>query len=145
MIPCKDIQQVVSAYLDRQLASGDLAEVRLHLETCAACRAEERSILQLKETLRTVSMPSIPADLIASIEAETIFKPRWWEAAFLGQRLAPALVGLALGLGAWFYFAHAHHAWRSGPVNVALSPTVSSAPVVAMHRDQEPDLSEKIH
>ena len=54
---CKETQELISAYLDRQLAPADLSEVRLHLEVCAACRAEERSVLELKEALRTVKMP----------------------------------------------------------------------------------------
>jgi len=71
---CKETQALLSTYLDRQMSGSDLTEVRLHLEGCAACRAEEQSLLRLKTALRSVSMPSIPADLVAAIEQETIFK-----------------------------------------------------------------------
>ena len=102
---CKETQDLLSAYLDRQLTPADLSDVRLHLETCAACRAEEHSLLQLKEALRNrARCRAMPADLVAAIEAETIFKPRWWELPAF-QRWAPALMGLAIGLGAFFFCA----------------------------------------
>jgi predicted anti-sigma-YlaC factor YlaD len=141
---CKETQEIISAYLDRQLAPADLSEVRLHLESCAACRAEEHAVLQLKETLRTVKMPSIPADLLAAIEAETIFKPRFWEAGLYERRWAPVALSVLAGLGAWF-FVHYKIPLRAGSATIALSPVVSSAPVVAMHSDQEPDLTQKFH
>jgi predicted anti-sigma-YlaC factor YlaD len=139
---CKETQELISAYLDRQLAPADISEVRLHLTTCAACRAEEHAVLQLKETLRTVKMPSIPADLLASIEAETIFKPRWWETGVYERRWAPVALSLLVGLGAWL-FMHYKIPLGLSSEKIALSPVVSSAPVVAMHRDQEPDPTEK--
>jgi predicted anti-sigma-YlaC factor YlaD len=142
---CKETQRHLSAYLDRQLKPADVSEVRLHLETCAACRTEERSILQLKETLRTVRMPEIPADLIAAIEAETIFKPRWWEMPAGQMRWAPALMGLALALGAFYLLGSSHSPLRGDPTIIARGPSISTAPVVAMHRDQEPDPTEKVH
>ena len=143
---CKETQDMISAYLDRQLTPADLSEVRLHLGTCAACRTEEQSVLQLKETLRTVKMPSIPADLIAAIEAETSFKPRWWEAGLYERRWAPVALGLLVALGAWLLL-HNKIPLRGNSlsITVALSPAVSTAPVVAMHRDQESDPTEQVH
>lgn len=48
-------------YLDRQLAPSEVALVRVHLETCAACAAEygfEESVLTaLKAKLRRVGVP----------------------------------------------------------------------------------------
>lgn len=142
---CHDTQTLLSAYLDRQLTADELKDVRLHLETCAACRKEEHTLLQLKESLRTVRMPGIPADLVAAIEAETIFKPRWWELPTLQRRWAPMLAGLAIGLGALFLLHRSQMAPHAAPVTIAQNPVVSSAPVVAMHRDEEPDPTEKVH
>ena len=143
---CKETQEYLSAYLDRQLTPADLSEVRLHLEACAACRAEEKSILALKETLRTVKMPSIPLDLLASIETATTLKPRWWETGAYERRWAPVALSILVALGAW---AITHYKvplrGNSLSVTVALSPVVSSAPVIAMHSDQEPDPTEKFH
>ena len=43
MKTCKSIQELLSAYLDRELTPADLKEVQRHLTGCAACRTEERS------------------------------------------------------------------------------------------------------
>ena len=143
---CKETQEFLSAHLDRQLAPADLREVRLHLDTCAACRAEEKSLLTLKETLRTLSMPAIPIELVAAIENETIFKPRWWETDLFRQRWAPVLLGAAMGLGTWIFLQRDQNPRQAAhPAVLAAAPSVSTSPVVAMHRDQEPEISEQIH
>ena len=142
---CHDTQALLSAYLDRQLTENEWKDVRLHLETCAACRREEHALLQLKESLRTVRMPGIPADLVAAIEAETIFKPRWWEFPTFERHWAPLVASLAIGLGALFLLHRSQMAPHAAPMTIAKNPIVSSAPVVAMHRDEEPDPTENVH
>lgn len=48
-------------YIDRELARSELAHVRAHLETCAACAGEyafeESVLITVKEKLRRVSVP----------------------------------------------------------------------------------------
>ncbi len=76
---CNEYQELLSAYLDRELPEADQKEVSAHVDRCAACKAEMNALLAIKEQLRSQSLPSIPADLIAQIEAQTILAPRWWE------------------------------------------------------------------
>jgi len=143
---CKQTQTLLSAHLDRDLKNDELSEVRLHLETCAACRAEEQALVALKETLRGVAMPAIPVDLIAAIEAETIFKPQWWETVAFRQRWAPLLIGTAAAVGGWFFLRGHSDVQRGIPIQMVVAPdVVSTAPAIVMHRDQEPEPTEKIH
>jgi len=58
---CEQVFRRIDDYLDRELAPHEVAQVRAHLETCAACTQEyafEESVLQtLKTKLRRVSTP----------------------------------------------------------------------------------------
>lgn len=58
---CEQLFRRMDDYLDRELVAGEMAQVRAHLETCAACAKEfafEASVLQtLKAKLRRVSIP----------------------------------------------------------------------------------------
>jgi predicted anti-sigma-YlaC factor YlaD len=143
-VTCKETQILLSAHLDRELKAEELHEVRLHLADCAACKKAESELLRLKETLRMVPMPRIPDDLVAAIEAETILKPHWWESWSLRKTWTPALIATAAALGAWALLKGHVTPLRHSPWHVVQAPTViSTAPAVAMHRDQEPD--DQIH
>lgn len=58
---CEEVFRRMDEYIDRELAQGELAFVRAHLETCVACAGEyafEESVLTtVKEKLRRVSLP----------------------------------------------------------------------------------------
>jgi anti-sigma factor (TIGR02949 family) len=58
---CEQVFRRIDEYLDRELAPHEVAQVRAHLETCAACTEEyefEESVLHtLKAKLRRVSIP----------------------------------------------------------------------------------------
>ena len=59
---CEEVFRRMDDYLDRDLASDELAQVRVHLETCAACASEydfEKAVLDtVRRKLRRVSIPS---------------------------------------------------------------------------------------
>jgi anti-sigma factor RsiW len=137
MMTCNAIQEVLSAYLDRELSSADLKEVQLHLATgCAACLAEERSILRLKETLRTVKMPGLPSDVLASIEAETVLKPRWWETGLFQRPWIPVAAGIGAAAVAGWLLMRSQIA-PMGAAHVEVAAVLSTSPVVAMHQDPD--------
>jgi hypothetical protein len=95
-------QLFLSPYLDRALAQTEQDDVRQHLEGCARCQTEVRSLLQVKEVLRRQTMPEIPTDLLAQIESQTIYRQPWWDTDAFKRRWAPAIVGVAAALSAWF-------------------------------------------
>jgi mycothiol system anti-sigma-R factor len=56
-------------FLDRELRPSEVARVRAHLETCAACAGEyafeEGVLITLREKLRRVAVPAKLRDRIA--------------------------------------------------------------------------------
>src|ERR1019366_8763439 len=61
---------------------------------------EHTDLTGVTELLRQMPKPSMPADLIAAIEAQTILRIPWWKSETFCLRWAPALVGVATVLGA---------------------------------------------
>jgi anti-sigma factor (TIGR02949 family) len=58
---CEEVFRRIDEYLDRELTAHEIAHVRAHLETCAACAREyafEESFLSIVRTkLQRVSIP----------------------------------------------------------------------------------------
>lgn len=54
-------EELLSGYLDRALTQGERQRVRIHLEDCAACRAELAELAALRETAMTTEFV-VPAD-----------------------------------------------------------------------------------
>jgi hypothetical protein len=102
---------------------------------------EFRSLLRLKEILRSHAMPPLPAELLSAIESKTYLKPRWWESG-LQRHWAPTALGFAAALGAWFLFhaANASAPRMPQPLPVAQAPALPphyqrpAAGRVALHR-----------
>lgn len=69
-LSCEEVFSRLDDYLDRELKAEEMARVREHLETCAACAAEyrfESSVIQgVRNKLEHLAMPS---DLLAKIRA----------------------------------------------------------------------------
>jgi anti-sigma factor RsiW len=97
---CTDIQKLLSAYIDRQLAAWENAPVAEHLETCATCQSDLQALIEVKRTLRGVVQPRLPGELRSAILEETVvrsdrrnrFAVRWWVPTF----------ALAAAFGGWF-------------------------------------------
>ena len=58
---CKSTTEMLSAYLDRELAPQERDAIRSHLADCERCRCEERELRSLKGLLLGVRAPE-PAD-----------------------------------------------------------------------------------
>ena len=145
---CKDYEPLLSAYLDRELSAEDQREVGRHLESCRDCQRESKSLLSVKEILRSQPMPALPREVLAEIEARTIFHRPWWERSFpflaierssdpaseerhprgrsnprlIAHRWAPAALALAAALGAWALLRHHQTALRGAPLDVVIKP-----------------------
>lgn len=63
------VERQLSAYLDRELAPAEMAEVRQHLEACPACRDDLEALRRVKETLARLPVPEAPAGLEKAILA----------------------------------------------------------------------------
>lgn len=66
---CARFAEDLSALLDGELAPAREAEVRAHLEGCAACRDRVGALRGVDEALRAAAPPAVPADLRARLRA----------------------------------------------------------------------------
>jgi anti-sigma factor RsiW len=93
-INCLEVQENLSAWLDRELAPEVMAQVEHHLESCALCRREAARLEALEQALGALPMP-LPQGLPEKVRARLV-RPRWrWRQSLA---LAAALVvGIYLG------------------------------------------------
>jgi anti-sigma factor (TIGR02949 family) len=58
---CEEVFRRMDEFLDRELVPRELARVRAHLDTCAACASEyafeENVLITLRAKLRRVALP----------------------------------------------------------------------------------------
>jgi predicted anti-sigma-YlaC factor YlaD len=68
---CKTAQDLMSAYLDRELVGRELADMRAHLGSCQACTEEYEAMSSLKHLLGGLQVPEPTPDfeqrLVASV------------------------------------------------------------------------------
>jgi len=68
---CDDVMLVLDDLLDRRLGDAGQAEVRAHLEGCAACSEAHRSLVELQEQVAELPRSIAPSrDLWPEIEAQ---------------------------------------------------------------------------
>lgn len=142
---CQDFNELLSTYLDRELAAPDAALMAAHAETCARCQNERTSILTMKSAMRERVMPGIPADLLAAIEAKTIHNPSWWERNGLRARWLPIAVGAATAVGALWLSKAQQNTTPRATLPVAMAPSRLPSPVLTRIplSNQEPSNPEK--
>jgi anti-sigma factor RsiW len=111
---CGRVTNLLSAFIDSELAGAEMLQVREHLAACAACRQEQASLLEMKSLLGQMPAATPRRDLVGATvgrwqaeQAEWIGPPpgpmpgaarRFRIGA--GWRFFPALPIVQLGQGA---------------------------------------------
>jgi predicted anti-sigma-YlaC factor YlaD len=68
MLTCRELTEVVTAYLERRMGLWDRLQVMLHLGMCRHCRAYLR---QIRQTVRALSgLPDEP--IAAAVQADLL-------------------------------------------------------------------------
>ena len=105
---CEDLQFNLSLYADNDLAKDEQAVLDEHLIHCPPCRVRLSELQALRNDLRIMPRPAVPADLLYSVRSavrDEIVSPRrnflnlsneWSE--WLQFRLMPYAVGTAVSL-----------------------------------------------
>lgn len=61
-LPCEEVFRRLDDYLDRELSSAEMEQVRAHLEQCAVCageyRFDETVLLHVRERMSRVRAPA---------------------------------------------------------------------------------------
>jgi len=79
-VNCKNVQNLLSAFLDCELSGNEMIRVQRHIDTCECCRQEQEELLQLKDFLTTTPMMEPPADFEERL-CSAIFTPKETETA----------------------------------------------------------------
>lgn len=122
---CKSTVEMLSAYLDRELAPAERDAVRAHLAGCDRCRQDERELRALKGLLLGVRAPEPAADfesrLMSRLHAESTAPPR---PAFTLPQIRPLVLGQfgGLALAAVMAAVVLSHGSRPVPMNSVRTP-----------------------
>ena len=63
MMTCRDVTELVTAYLEKRLPFGDRVRFQMHIGMCKHCRAYVRSMKMTMRTLGKLPEQSPPADV----------------------------------------------------------------------------------
>ncbi|HEY7784914.1 MAG TPA: zf-HC2 domain-containing protein, partial [Pyrinomonadaceae bacterium] len=63
---CEETKQSLSAYVDDCLTLPVRAAVDEHIDRCPVCRAELAKLKTLTRSLRNLTPPIVPSDLVSS-------------------------------------------------------------------------------
>jgi len=83
----------VTAYVDDALSAEDRAAVEAHLASCPACRDQEAFERGLRQRMRTLPVPELPASLEARVRRELRRRP-----VPAAVRWLPLAAGIALAV-----------------------------------------------
>ncbi|MCM8814967.1 MAG: anti-sigma factor [Candidatus Omnitrophica bacterium] len=64
---CKEIQKILSDYLDRAVSESQNEEIALHLESCKTCQSEFEQLQKTISMVRDLPSVSAPAGLVGSV------------------------------------------------------------------------------
>lgn len=68
--PCAAIGELLSGYVDQELTQQQAQRVRIHLETCEACRRLHADLRNMKEQLRQLSWPISDEEMLEKLEKD---------------------------------------------------------------------------
>ena len=66
---CEDLQFNLSLYVDNDLAEDEQAVLEMHLGQCPPCRVRLSELQAIRNDLRMMSRPAVPADLLYSVRS----------------------------------------------------------------------------
>lgn len=90
MMDCKNLRQVLDAFVDRELSAEAAAQAERHIAECEACRRTVEALRGLRAAVRAaVGEPEAPADLRERVQNS--LRPRWYRTRTI-QAIAAALV-----------------------------------------------------
>lgn len=137
---CSRVQNLLSAYCDRELTGAEMLQIQSHLSGCEGCQHERETILQMKRLMGALSGAEPPRP----------FDPARLEAAarrpWLWSKLSRAARPYLTVIDDWRYdsarlLRRNVHTLRSMPSRMALSGTtaIALATLALVHAPQHSD------
>ena len=73
---CRNFSTLLSAYVDRELSSTEMSEVREHLADCTTCQFEAERLAGLKRSLAGLKMFDPPVGMESRLRQAVFSSPR---------------------------------------------------------------------
>jgi anti-sigma factor RsiW len=64
--------ELISAYLDGELARSEIDQLQAHLATCGKCAAEMQEMQAVRSAVRSLPLVELPSGLIPEADAEVV-------------------------------------------------------------------------
>lgn len=143
---CEELQFNIAVYLDDILSADDLAQTDAHLHQCPLCRQKLADYHSVKNELRVLTRPEIPAELLNSVRNAVAaeLRPTGKQTSFFSEqlvewlqmRLMPYSIGVLASLTfgfllLWNLMTTAHN---SNPQNEIAKRSDSGSPLVMLPR-----------
>lgn len=148
---CEELQFNIAVYLDDILSADEIAQTDAHLHQCPLCRQKLADYQSVKNNLRVMARPEIPAELLKNVRnavaaelrpvqtREPFFSERMIE--WLQMRLMPYSIGVvaSLTLGFLLLWNLMTTAYNPNPQNEFARKIDSDAPVMLPRTGNSPD------
>jgi predicted anti-sigma-YlaC factor YlaD len=116
---CERARAQVSALLDGELSQLEEAELRLHVDGCAACRTYQTGVASISGSLRTAPLEQLDFPIV--VPNRRYIATRWLQA---GSAAAAVLVAIGLGSSQGIL---ASHSTSSSPARVSSSQSYAQS------------------
>lgn len=126
---CERARAQVSSLLDGELSELEEADLRLHLDGCAACRAYHTGAASISKSLRTAPLEQLDFPIV--VPNRRYVATRWLQA---GSAAAAVLVAIGLGSSQGILTGH-------GSASSSRSPGRASSSVAYL---QSPDYERRL-
>jgi anti-sigma factor RsiW len=114
---CDRARAQISALLDRELSQLEEADLRLHLDECAACREYQAGAVSISGALRGAPLEQLDFPIV--VPNRRYVATRWLQA---GSAAAAVLVAIGLGSSQGILAGHGGLSSAGSPSGRALSP-----------------------
>src|SRR5207247_1934911 len=88
---CGRVSNLLSAYLDRELAGAEMLQIRRHLDDCSGCAAEHAALSRVKGMLSGAPAPEPAGDPVAAVMRRWAERSEAAPVAPYGGRVSPFL------------------------------------------------------
>lgn len=97
---CRNIDNLMDAYLDGELSQVQQTQVESHLAECSACREEVDAMRRSIQALTAPKRQFDPPDILSAVKREVADRPTRWMPTYFGWSAAAAAV-LLIAIFGW--------------------------------------------
>lgn len=93
---CKEVEVLISGYIDCELTQQESQRVRIHIEECESCGKIYRELKQVKEKMGELSYPNTDLEMLEEMENDLLSNTGQWSAWILILVSAAIFTGIGL-------------------------------------------------